>query len=182
MQNILFTPPSDQKILSGEKTLTSRYWKRKPPKVGAHVTASTGRKKETRFAVLRITGVYEWDGRIYDTNAKSVTGLSRQEIAKREGFGGTPRPKDSWLDDWDAFIEAYYSLNAEQFKDDDRNHYFIAFESLQKLEDGDYYCTGCGRKEPEQFYNWTYRKSPICDDCLVDNFHRKQRSPREGYY
>ena len=132
MQNILFTPPSDQKILSGEKTLTARYWRRKPPKVGAHVTASTGRKKETRFAVLRITGVYEWDGRIYDTNAKSVTGLSRQEIAKREGFGGTPRPKDSWLDDWDAFIEAYYSLNAEQFKDDDRKHYFIAFDVIDE--------------------------------------------------
>ena len=131
MQNILFTPPSDQKILSGEKTLTARCWLRKPPKVGARVTASTGRKKETRFAVLRIVGVYEWDGGIHDTNAESVTGLSKQEIAEREGFGGTPRPFTR-LDDWDAFIEAYYSLNAEQFKDDDRKHYFIAFDVIDK--------------------------------------------------
>ena len=136
MQNILFTPPSDQKILSGEKTLTARCWLHNPPKVGSHVTASTGRKKETRFAVLRITGVYEWDGRIYDTNAESVTGLSKQEIAEREGFGNTPRPKGSFLDDWDAFINAYYWLNAEQFKDDDRKHYFIAFDVIDE-EDSD---------------------------------------------
>ena len=98
MQNIMFTGDSPSKILGGEKILTARCWLRDPPVVGARVTASTGRKKETRFAVLEITGVYEWDGRIYDTNAELVTGLSRQEIAEREGFGNTPPPQRLFFD------------------------------------------------------------------------------------
>ena len=128
MQNILFTPPADKKILLGEKTLTARCWRRKPPPTGSIVTASTGRRKETRFAQLRITGVHKWDGKMDGESATNATGLSRQEIAEREGFGNTPRPPDSWLTDWDAFIEAYYSLNADNFLDDKRTDYFISFE------------------------------------------------------
>ena len=76
-------------------------------------------------------------------NAEAVTGLTRAEIAKREGYGNTPRPKDSWLTDWDAFIEAYYSINATKFLDaNDRNNYFIAFHLLQPYTETPS-CTGC---------------------------------------
>ena len=61
MQNILFSGDNPQKILSGSKTLTARNWKKKPPRAGQLMTASTGRKKETRFAIIRVTGVWEWD-------------------------------------------------------------------------------------------------------------------------
>ena len=137
MSNIMFTPPADQKILDGEKSMTARFWKRKPPKVGQLMTASTGYKKETRFAILRITGVHEWDGNMEEKDwngdplapdAESATGLSKQEIAEREGFGDTPRDKDSRLTDWEAFIEAYYGINAQKFLDDGRLHYFIQFK------------------------------------------------------
>lgn len=122
MQNILFTPPADQKILSGEKTMTARCWKRKPPRPGEIVSASTGYKKETRFATLRITGVWGWDGEITGKSAREIMWTSLEEIAKREGF-----------ETWDDFIFAYYSLNAENFKDDDRQDYFIAFELEEVL-------------------------------------------------
>ena len=72
MQNIMFSGDNPQKILDGAKTLTARYWKRKPPKVGELVTASTGYKKETRFAILRITGVHEWDGNMGEGDAEAV--------------------------------------------------------------------------------------------------------------
>ena len=128
MQNILFSGDNPQKILDGTKTLTARNWKKKPPRAGQLMTASTGRKKETRFAIIRVTDVWEWDGKMDGKNAEAVTGLTLQEIARREGFGNTPRPEDSNLTDWDAFIEAYYSINATKFLDDDRQDYFIAFK------------------------------------------------------
>ena len=128
MQNIMFTEPNPAKILSGSKTLTARNWKKKPPRAGQLMTASTGRKKETRFAIIRVTDVWEWDGQMDQENAESVTGLTHAEIAKREGFGNTPRPEGSNLTDWDAFIEAYYSINATKFLDDDRTDYFIGFK------------------------------------------------------
>ena len=55
-----------------------------------------------------------------------ATGLSQEEISRREGFDG-----------WDAFIEAYYSINATKFLDDDRQDYFIAFEVIQPLDKGE---------------------------------------------
>ena len=135
MQNIMFTEPNPAKILSGEKNMTARCWKKKPPSEGALMTASTGYKKETRFAVIRVTGVYKWDGEmdIVGKNAEAITGLTTQQIAEREGYGNTPRPKDSGLTDWDAFIVAYHSINATKFLDDDRINYFISFELVQPL-------------------------------------------------
>ena len=133
MQNIMFTEPNPAKILSGSKTLTARNWKKKPPRAGQLMTASTGRKKETRFAIIRVTGVWEWDGKMDGLNAEAIIGISKQEIAEREGFGNTPRPEGSNLTDWDAFIEAYYSINATKFLDDDRQDYFIAFEVIHRL-------------------------------------------------
>ena len=70
-------------------------------------------------------------------NAEAVTGLTAQQIAEREGYGNTPRPKDSGLTDWDAFIVAYYSINATKFLDDDRTDYFISFELVQPLNKGE---------------------------------------------
>ena len=139
MQNIMFTEPNPAKILSGEKTLTARNWKRKPPRTGQLMTASTGYKRETRFAIIRVSGVWEWDGAmdIVGNNAEAVTGLTAQQIAEREGYGNTPRPNDSGLTDWDAFIAAYYSINATKFLDDDRINYFISFELVQPLNEGE---------------------------------------------
>ena len=78
MQNIMFTEPNPAKILSGSKTLTARNWKKKPPRAGQLMTASTGRKKETRFAIIRVTGVWEWDGKMdrgkCNASHRTVTG------------------------------------------------------------------------------------------------------------
>ena len=117
MQNIIFSGDNPSKILNQTKTLTARNWKRKPPRTGQLMTASTGRKKETRFAIIQVTGVYEWDGKITGESAMQATGLSQEEISRREGFDG-----------WDAFIEAYYSINATKLLDDDRQDYFIGFK------------------------------------------------------
>ena len=175
MQNIMFTEPNPAKILSGEKTMTARCWKKKPPRIGALMTASTGYKKETRFALIRVAGVYEWDGDMDGRNAEAVTGLTRAEIAKREGFGNTPRPEGSSLTDWDAFIEAYYGINATKFLDDDRKDYFIGFDLIHPYTET---CNGCTETFSPDQLNWTYSYSPVCDDCLVERHNRRNRSPR----
>lgn len=184
MQNILFTPPNDEKILSGVKSLTARNWKRKPPAVGSHCTASTGYAKETRFAVIRILDVMEWDGHMDGINAELVTGMSRQEIAEREGYGFLSSDNDM-LTDWDYFIAAYHGHNAENFKDKKRKNYFIRFQLIQRLVDGgQWYCTRCEvQDKPESFYNWTFSKSPICDKCLGEDYREQHYSggPRAGY-
>ena len=77
MQNILFSGDNPEKILNGTKCMTARNWKRKPPIVGSLCTASTGYKKETRFAVVRILDVMEWDGHMDGLNAEKVTGMSK---------------------------------------------------------------------------------------------------------
>lgn len=110
--NILFTPPSDQKILSGQKTMTARCWKRKPPRIGQVIDAQTGYANSTRFAQLKVIDVWEWDG---DINSECLT----DEIARKEGFV-----------DVDDFIFAYYSLNSRTIADNDRRHWFIEFELI----------------------------------------------------
>ena len=126
MQNIMFTEPNPSKILSGEKTMTARCWKRKPPKVGALMTASTGYKKETRFAIIRILNIWEWKGELNPADAEHITGYPAKEIAEKEGF-------TTWAD----FINAYYSINATKFLDDGRQDYFIGFELIQPLDKGE---------------------------------------------
>ena len=139
MQNIMFTEPNPAKILDGTKTMTARNWKRKPPTTGALCTASTGYAKTTRFAIIRILNVWEWDGDNNGINAEEVIGLSKQEIGKREGFRGRPHDPDDWLTDWDDFIMAYYGHNAQNFLDNDRKHYFIEFELVKAIEEGDHH-------------------------------------------
>ena len=146
MQNIMFSGDNPQKILDGTKDLTARCWKKKPPQAGALMTASTGYAKETRFAIIRILNVWEWNAIMgIDSNAEYVTGLSKQEIAEREGFKDTwSHDPDTWLTDWDAFIQAYYSINATKFLDDNRTNYFISFELVQPLNKG----------EPNLIFKW----------------------------
>ena len=108
--NILFTPPFDQKILSGQKTMTARCWKQKPPRVGQIIDAQTGYANSTRFAKLKVVDVWEWDGSM---TSECLT----DEIAKKEGF-----------EDANDFIFAYYSLNSHTIADNDRRHWFIEFE------------------------------------------------------
>ena len=83
-----------------------------------------------------------------------MTGLTRAEIAKREGFGNTPRPEDSSLTDWDAFIEAYYGINATKFLDDDRQDYFIGFELLTSSCYTET-CNGCTETFSPDQLNWS---------------------------
>lgn len=121
MRIILFTPPAHLKIINLIKTMTARCWKQRPPRVGETVRAQTGRRKETAFALLKITNVHRWDGDI-NGNAAEVTGIPRETIAHREGFNN-----------WQQFIEAYYSLNAYNFLEGNRTHYFIEFELIEVL-------------------------------------------------
>lgn len=135
MQIILFTGDTAKKILSSEKSMTARYWRRKPPKAGTTVRAQTGRRKDTAFALLKVTGVYEWDGSMFGDTAEAATGLTPTEIGDREGFKDFYiKSPFEWRTSWDAFIDAYYSLNAHNFLDGEgRTHYFIAFELIEAL-------------------------------------------------
>ena len=112
MRIILFTPPSDAKILAGEKTMTARFWLANPPKEGDIVAAQTGRAKTTRFALLKIVKVWEWSG-----TDRVATEKEKKMIAEKEGF---------W--DFTQFYQAYYSLNAHNWNDPKRKHWFIEFE------------------------------------------------------
>ena len=130
---IMFTPPSDQKIINKEKVMTARYWLKKPPKIGAVVHAQTGRKKETAFAKLKITDVFRWhigvNFNIFFWNEEldfweSPTNKVRDRIGIKEGF-----------DSWQSFLNAYHSLNAHHFGSlSKRQHYFIEFELLEVVD------------------------------------------------
>ena len=134
MQNIMFTEPNPAKILAGDKTLTARNWKRKPPKIGELMTASTGYAKETRFAVIRVLNVWEWELDLEGRGAEKATGMSRQEIAEREGYHKPNRDPDDWITDWHDFATAYYGFNAQNFLKDGRKNYFIKLALVQELQ------------------------------------------------
>ena len=124
MVNMLFQPPNDQHIIDELKTLTARHWKPSHAakyRVGENITASTAYAANTRFAELTILRVVEWDGQ-RDGNASDVMRVCRKTIGIREGYGG-----------WDAFYEAYQALNAHNWDDPDRKHYFIEFELDKRL-------------------------------------------------
>ena len=124
MQNIMFTPPANEKVLDGTKTMTARFWRREPPALSSIVTASTGRKKETRFAEIQIVGGCIWYPQT-DTGVELFEriGYSPSEIAIKEGF-----------QNWKEFIDAYVSLNPLFTVDDPkRRHYFLEFELIRDL-------------------------------------------------
>ena len=123
--NILFTSPSDQKILAGTKTMTARCWRKNPPEVGAIIYAQTGRSNTTRFAKLRVLDVREWNGYQISSgwysDEKAHYELA-QKIAKKEGF-------DSAMD----FLYTYRELNLHNWTDAKRKHWFIEFEVVERL-------------------------------------------------
>lgn len=167
MRNILFTPPADEKILTGEKTMTARHWLQPPPKVGELVTASTGRKKETRFAILQIASVSEWNGNRSPlfTDAEKATGIMLKEIAKREGFKS-----------WFHFTSAYLSLNADRYHEAGRTHWFIGFKLAPEVR-----CYECGVYDLKRnaFYggieegggDWADENVQLwyCSDCAANH-------------
>ena len=134
MQIILFTPPSDRKILDGEKTMTARYWKRKPPKVGDLIAAQTEYSKSTRFAILKIKNVFKWHISVNFSifflddilgGWKVPSKRKLKNIAIQEGF-------DLWIN----FLHEYHRLNAnkfDKFSSPKRTHYFIEFELVEDL-------------------------------------------------
>ena len=124
MRNMIFTPPSDDLIKRGVKDMTARWWRIKPPSLSETMTASTGRRKETRFAEIKVVGAFLWDPRkdsIQDIEER--TGYTVEEIAKKEGF-------DSWYN----FLLAYHRLNHDFIPDDPKRlHFFIEFEVVRLL-------------------------------------------------
>ena len=126
MQNILFTPPTDEKILSGQKTMTARFWRRVPPSLSSIVTASTGQRKETRFAELKIVGACIWRPETdISIDLEGRIGYSCGEIAIKEGFRT-----------WEEFVNVYDSINSHLDPDDEkRRHYFIEFELVKNLRE-----------------------------------------------
>ena len=124
MQRILFTSPSNEKILSGEKCMTARCWKRKPPAKGSHIRACTNYRNNSQFAVLEVLNVWEWDGKLSGEVAEKVTGMELEEIAEAEGF-----------EDWYDFIRAYQDFNPENLLDPTRKNYFIHFKVIQQEVD-----------------------------------------------
>ena len=104
--------------------MTARYWRKKPPKAGDRVTASTGRRKKTRFAELEIIKVTEWFPEKWNINDYyKFVGYGPQKIAEMEGF-------TSFSD----FMDAYIALNQHHdFNDPKRRHYFIEFKMVKVL-------------------------------------------------
>ena len=125
MKNILFSGNTPGKVKDGTKTMTARFWKQRPPVIGEIVTASTGRKTETRFAKLKILRVSRWKpGHTQEWSLFNKTGYTPQEIAEKEGFG-----------DFDEFFEVYTLINGHHDPyDPRRTHYFIEFKVLELLQ------------------------------------------------
>ena len=133
MRNITFMPPNKEAILNGNKWLTARYWVTEYGesfKVGDEVTLSTNRKTESRFAVAEIKNIVKWDGWKFG-NASTLLDMSCTEIADAEGF----------MSDYGEFYDTYRHLNKHlienEYESKRRSHFFIAFEVVEELKDGD---------------------------------------------
>ena len=124
MQNILFSGKTPRDIKDGIKTCTARFWKKRPPIKGEIVTASTGRKSETRFAKLQILQVFTWEpGHTDAAKLFEKSGYTPQQIAEKEGFS-----------DFDEFFNAYASINGHLDPNDPkRTHYFIEFKVIEHI-------------------------------------------------
>ncbi|MXV75119.1 ASCH domain-containing protein [Candidatus Poribacteria bacterium] len=104
--------------------MTARYWRKRPPMPGEIITASTGRRKETRFAKLKIIKVTTWrPGQMDAPTLLAKTGYTPQQIAEKEGYKNFPE-----------FMNAYTALNKhlDPF-DPKRTHYFIEFKLVEVL-------------------------------------------------
>ena len=122
MQIILFKPPADEKILAGEKTMTARHWRRTPPKIGTLFRAQRGRGELTAFAICEVVDVRRWNGTHITSAGHDYIPF---DIATRGGFRGDARIVD--------FLDAYRFLNAHNWNDEKRSHYFIEFKVREVL-------------------------------------------------
>lgn len=112
--NIQFKDPAPGYIEEGLKDMTARHWLINPPVAGSRVYAQRGRKNSTRFAILEITRVWQWNP-LTITSGKTDEELNR--IGEREGY-----------QDWKSFYCAYRELNAHNWNDRHRKHWFIEFK------------------------------------------------------
>lgn len=108
---ILFTLENAYKIVTRQKTITSRFSRRRI-KEGSFHYAQLNMSAASRFARLHILSVTEWNG-------KTCT----EEFAKKEGFESSTE-----------FLFAYWSLNDHQWDDPKRKHYAIEFEVVELYE------------------------------------------------
>lgn len=91
--------------------------------------AASGRRKETRFAKLRILNVWIWNGsetittwHLPNTKPIHMDRETKDVIANKEGFYS-----------WNEFYNVYHSLNLHNWNDTQRKHYFIEFELVEVM-------------------------------------------------
>ena len=90
MRNILFTAPTDEKILSGQDmTVLGNTPPSEPDRHSVH--------RQKKCAEIRIRWLY------LVSTSKKRTGYSLGEIAEKEGFAR-----------WEDFVNAYVSLNQRE--------------------------------------------------------------------
>ena len=102
----LFTKPMKQRIMESRKTQTRRLHFNARAKVGSEHWAQTTMHRDSRFARLKITKVWEWDGKT----------ISDKDI-KKEGF-----------ESQEAFWKVFNQLNRLHKQDPNRKHYAYEFE------------------------------------------------------
>jgi len=116
---ILFKPEMAEKILTGEKTVTRRRWKRPRVKVGSihqcYTRPAFARPPGKPFTKIRILDIrhelmpaYDWNG---------LPELSDME-AKREGF-----------ENWEAFARAWTAMHGK--KSENEPCYRVKFEVVE---------------------------------------------------
>ena len=144
---MLFKKEMAELILDGLKWQTRRWSLRKPAKVDSlHYAQTKLYDKESRFARLKITRVWEWNG-VYIT----------PEDAIAEGFQRNPEKSDKEL--CGRFLNYYNVINAHQPRKTERTHWAIEFEVIEKyLPRAEAIC-GCG-----DFFR-TYFNEPQCETC-----------------
>ena len=118
MQILLFHKEHIEKILGGNKTMTSRLWKRKPFKPGETVRAQINRRKDSTFAYLKITKVIKWSG-----CPDCIPEDKIDEVVRKEGF-------QKYSEFWGAW---YGGNNANNFLDNDYKPYFLSSNLWQKV-------------------------------------------------
>ena len=104
----LFTKEMMYRIMEGRKTQTRRLHFNARARVGSEHWAQTTMHGSSRFARLKITKVWEWDGKT----------ISDEDI-KKEGF-----------ESQEAFWEVFNKLNRLHKGDPRRKHYAYEFEIL----------------------------------------------------
>ena len=125
------------KILSGEKTRTTRYRKHAGVKVGGTYKAKTNRFAKEHFALLKVVAIRSayasadspFRRNAWTQNLDLVIGFARQQHhAEKEGF-----------EDYHEFRSVYTELNAHHKDDMQRKHWIIDFGVVN--ENGEFIAT-----------------------------------------